>query len=77
MTEDDFIGWRSNPQTKEIYQYIKEKREDLKELLAGGSIPQENREKCIGLCQAYQDVLMLDFSNFSNEEDNDTRDKPA
>lgn len=77
MTEDEFLGWRSNPHTKEIYKYLNEKREDIKELLASGNIPQENRERCIGLCQAYQDVLSLDFSNISKEEDNDTRDKPA
>ena len=67
MTEDEFLGWRASPHTKEIYQYLNEKREDIKELLAGGSIPQENRERCIGLCQAYQDVLNLDFSNISKE----------
>ena len=75
MTEDEFLDWRSSPHTKKILTYIQGKREDIKELLAGGSIPTENRERCIGLCQAYQDILLLDYSNLRNEEDNDARNQ--
>ena len=80
MTEDEFLGWKANEQTKVIFEYFRVKREDIKELLACGSIPQENRERAIGVCHGYLDILNADFSDFSklsNEEEDDARDKAS
>jgi DNA-binding transcriptional regulator GbsR (MarR family) len=75
MTEDEFTHWRTGQLTKEIFQHIKQKREDIKELLANNNIPPENRDLTIGLCQAYADILAIEFNNLSNEEEDDTRDR--
>lgn len=69
MTKDDFISWKTNPVTKEVFSGLKARIAEIKEVLAesAGFNPLTDREY-VGAIKAYTDMLEI---NYEGESEND------
>ena len=62
MTKEDFIDWKSNPVTKEIYRTLEQRVHEIQELLGdtAGLNSLQDREY-VGAIKAYRDVLDIQY----------------
>lgn len=64
MTKDEFVAWKNNPITQEVFKKIKQNIDLTKEDLASsaGENPLSDRFK-VGAIGAYNDLLLIDFED--------------
>ena len=68
MTKQDFIDWRTNPTTNEVFNLLRQYIEGLQAELgqSAGIDPLDDRRKT-GAIQAYKDILDIEYEGESQE----------
>ena len=69
VTKEEFLGWRSNPVTEEIWQVLRERREKVGEQLCRGACLDNSCEyaKAVGHCEEIKDLLDLTYEDMLPE----------
>lgn len=76
VTKEQWITWRALDVTKEFFQRLFDKREQLKEGLAEGNLNNTDIEIYIGQCQAYKDAVnygLFEFETIDKELEDDNK----
>lgn len=64
MTKDDFLLWKTDPVTEEVFKTVFNRREELKErLVLTAGIDAQNDRFYAGMASAYAELLDIDFED--------------
>lgn len=64
VTKDEFLQWKDNPVTQEVFQIIRDRREEAKDVLAisAGEDPVNDRFY-VGMIRALSEFLDISFED--------------
>lgn len=72
--EVEFKEWKQHPVTKELFKYLQDKREELKEMWANGNFSGPSIEEMAirsagaqGAASVLEEILTLDSDSFKEE----------
>jgi hypothetical protein len=74
--KDQFLSWKDHPVTELLMDLLKARKENLKEMWAGGDLSGPSFQEmairnsaAVGACSAYNDILNIDYQSLNGDSD--------